>query len=292
MGTLFGVLLAEAGHHITMLDKNAERAEALTKKPFQLEGISGEHSVSIPVSADPREIGQSETILVWVKAYDTRGAAQAIAPFVGKNTLVITLQNGLGNSEILGEVLKTDNLLAGSTAQGANVLEPGRVVHAGIGDTHIGELHGPATDRAKKICDLLTGAGIPASPSDDVQGLVWGKLVVNVGINPFTGLLQMRNGELLEHPETMQLMEMAVNEAVAVAKAAGVSLPFADPLDRVRDVARKTGQNRSSMYQDVAHHRRTEIDFICGAVVREGEKLGVPTPVNRTLTLLVRSICP
>jgi 2-dehydropantoate 2-reductase len=137
---------------------------------------------------------------------------------------------------------------------------------------------------------MFTAAGIPAAPSDDVAGLLWGKLVINVGINPFTGLLQVRNGELLEHEETRELMRMAVDEAVSVAKAASVSLPFPDPLARVQEVARLTGQNKSSMYQDVAAGRRTEIDFICGAVVREGEKHGIPTPVNRALTLLVRSL--
>jgi 2-dehydropantoate 2-reductase len=137
---------------------------------------------------------------------------------------------------------------------------------------------------------MFTTAGIPATPSDDVAGLLWGKLVVNVGINPFTGLLQVRNGELLEHDETRELMKMAVDEAVLVAKAASVSLPFPDPLAKVQEVAKLTGKNKSSMYQDVAAGKRTEIDFICGAIVREGERLGIPTPVNRVLTLLVRSL--
>ncbi len=291
MGTLFGVLLADAGHEVHMLDKEPVRAAALAAKDFLLDGVSGKRSVRIPVTADAAAIGVCELVFVWVKAYDTRAAAAALGPLVGPDSIVVTLQNGLGNAQTLSEALGAQHVLAGSTAQGANVVEPGHVIHAGTGDTFLGEIAGPATPRVRRICDMLTAAGFPAAPSDDVAGLIWGKLIVNVGINPFTGLLQVRNGELLERPETRQLMAMAVEEAVAVAKAAGVKLPFPDPLAKVREVAEKTGKNKSSMHQDVANRRRTEIDFICGAIVREGEKLGIPTPVNRTLTLLIRSIC-
>ena len=289
MGTLFGVSLSGAGHEVQLLDKDPARAKALSSGDFLLESAGGKRAVRIPVTADPAVIGESALILVCVKAYDTEGAAASLRPLLGEDSIVLTLQNGLGNTEILTDAAGAQRVLAGSTAQGANVVEPGRVIHAGTGDTFVGELSGPATARVRRVCDLLTTAGLPAAPSDDVEGLLWGKLVVNVGINPFTGLLQMRNGELLEHEETRELMRLAVEEVVEVAGAKGVSLPFPDPLAKVREVAKLTGSNKSSMYQDVAAGRRTEIDFICGAVVREGEKLGIPTPVNRTLTLLIRS---
>jgi 2-dehydropantoate 2-reductase len=290
MGTLFSVLLANAGHEIHVLDKNPARAALLSKKGLALEGISAGRAARVPVTTDPSSVGPCELVIVCVKAYDTQAAAGSLGALLSDDTMVLTLQNGLGNAELLAEAAGAGRVLAGSTAQGANVVEPGRVIHAGTGDTHVGELSGPATDRVRRLCEMYAAAGLPTSPSDDVAGLLWGKLVVNVGINPFTGLLQVRNGELLEHDETRELMKMAVDEAVAVAQAAGVRLPFPDPLARVQEVAKLTGQNKSSMYQDVAAGRRTEIDFICGAVVREGEKLGVPTPVNRALTLLVRSL--
>jgi 2-dehydropantoate 2-reductase len=292
MGTLFGVFFAGAGHEVHMLDKDPAHAETLTAKGFQLEGVSGKRAAGIPVTTEPASIGRSELVLMCVKAYDTEKAAASLSPLVGPDTAVLTLQNGLGNAEALCEAVGPEHILAGSTAQGANVVEPGHVVHAGTGDTFIGELNGPATDRVRNLCKVFTDAGIPAAPSDDVTGLLWGKLIVNVGINPFTGLLQVRNGELLEHPETRELMKMAVVEAVAIAQAKGANLPFADPLAKVQEVAKKTGRNKSSMYQDIANGRRTEIDFICGAIVREAEKLSIPTPVNRTLTLLIRSLAP
>jgi 2-dehydropantoate 2-reductase len=290
MGTLFGVLLAGGGHDVHMLDKDPRRAESLSQGDFRLEGISAGRSARIPVTTDPAKIGPCKLVLLCVKAYDTEKAAQSLKQLLDNGTSVLTLQNGLGNAEILAGAVGEKHVLAGSTAQGANVVEPGNIIHAGTGDTFLGELSGPATPRVKELCEMFSVAGVPAAPSDDVTGLLWGKLIVNVGINPFTGLLQVRNGELLEHEETRKLMKLAVDEAVAVAKAKNVTLPFADPLAKVREVAKKTGQNKSSMYQDVANRRRTEIDFICGAVVREGEKLSVPTPVNRTLTLLVRSL--
>lgn len=292
MGTLFGVFLARAGHEVIMIDKDPERAAALTAKGFFVEGISGELSLNLPVSVDPAEVGKCELVLVCVKAYDTAQAAAKLGPLLAPETVVLTMQNGLGNAQTLATAVGAERVLAGSTAQGANVVEPGHVIHAGTGETLIGELSGPATHQVRELARMLSAAGIPTAPSDDVTGLLWGKLIVNVGINPLTALLRVPNGVLLERPETRQLMAMAVEEAVSVARGLGVQLPFPDPLAKVEDVARRTGQNKSSMYQDVASGRRTEIDFICGAVVREAEKLSIPVPVNRALTLLMRSLGP
>jgi len=289
MGTLFGTLLSKDGHEICMLDKDPSRAQKLSESGLNLKGESGDVSAKPLVTSDPAKIGESELVLVCVKAYDTESAAAALNPLVGSETVVLTLQNGLGNAEILAKAVGPEKVLAGSTSQGANVLEPGKIHHAGRGDTFIGELSGPATERVRKLCEIFSSAGVPAQPSDDVQSLLWGKLVVNVGINPFTGLLQVRNGQLLDLPETLELMKRSVAEAVTVAETKGIKLPFPDPLAKVMEVAQLTGKNKSSMYQDVANGRRTEIDAICGSVVREGEKLSIPTPVNRVLTLLVRA---
>ncbi len=292
IGTLFGVLLAKAGHQVHMLDKDPARAARLAAGEFVLETGQGNISQKLPVTANPAEIGPGELVLICVKAYDTEIAARSIAPLIGPQTIVLTVQNGLGNAEILREAAGKEHILAGSTAQGANVVEPGRVIHAGKGETLIGELDRPATPRVEKLAEQLTAAGIPTAASDDVTGLLWGKLIINAGINPLTALLKVRNGALIQREETRALMAMAVKEAADVAEKKGIKLPFPDPLAKVEDVAGRTAANKSSMLQDVLKAKRTEIDFICGAIVREAQKLSLPAPVNHALTLLVRSLSP
>ena len=137
---------------------------------------------------------------------------------------------------------------------------------------------------------MLSKAGLPTVVEPDVRSLVWGKLVINTGINALTALLRLRNGQLAEQAETRRLLALAVEEAVLVARAAGVQLPYEDPVEKVLAVAVATGQNQSSMLQDVLRGSPTEIAVINGAIVREGERLGVATPVNRTLTLLVQAL--
>jgi 2-dehydropantoate 2-reductase len=140
------------------------------------------------------------------------------------------------------------------------------------------------------LIELLRKAGYEVEVAEDIESLIWGKLAINAGINPLTALLRMPNGELLARPHTQALMKAAAEETALVAAAKGVELPYAEPGNAVAEVARRTANNRSSMLQDVSRNAPTEIDAICGAVVKEGERLGIPTPVNWTLWYLVRSI--
>lgn len=291
MGCLFGALLGEAGHDVLLLDNHSERAEAVNRDGLRVEGIGGERTVPARAAA----LGDSvdfapELALVCVKSYSTAAAAKDLKPYLGAETPVLTMQNGVGNVEILQAALGEARVLAGTTSNGATVLGPGHIRHAGRGDTFIGEPAGAATERVRRIADSLTAAGFNTTVSENVTGLLWGKLLINVGINPLTGLLQVRNGRLLEIPDADALLEDAVAEALEVARACGVRIEFPDPVAKVRDVARLTAQNISSMRADVMNRKQTEIDYICGAIVRAGQQAGVPTPINTTLLRLVRAL--
>jgi 2-dehydropantoate 2-reductase len=189
---------------------------------------------------------------------------------------VLTLQNGLGNAELLGE-----GTLLGVTALGATLVGPGRVRPGGEGPTHIA---GP-----EPIARVFRAAGVDARAVDPAEGtsLVWGKLAVNAGINALGAIGNVPNGELLARPESRSLLERAANEVAAVARAKGIALPFPDAAAEARRVAAATASNLSSMLQDVLRGAPTEIDAINGAVVREGARHGVPTPANETLLRLV-----
>lgn len=291
MGSLFGGYLCAAGHEVWLVDTWAEHVRAIKEEGLHIVEPSGEERVIRPQAVtDTAAVGPCDLVLVFVKSYHTARVAGALAPLLGAGTVVLTLQNGLGNVDVLAEKVPRSLLMAGTTGQGANVLGPGRIHHAGTGETVLGELDGSVTERLERLVEVFRAAGLPASASRDVQGLIWGKLLVNVAINPLTAILRVRNGQLLEIPEAVDLMKEAVREAVLVAERVGVRLPYPDPWAHVEDVTRRTGGNRSSMLQDVEAGRRTEIDVINGAVVREGARVGVPTPVNLVLTRLVRAM--
>jgi 2-dehydropantoate 2-reductase len=291
MGSLFGGYLCAGGHDVWLVDPWEEHVQAIRQRGLVIVEASGEARTVRPRAAgEPTAVGPCDLVLVFVKSYHTEAAAASLAPLLGADTVVLTLQNGLGNVDVLARHVPRHHLMAGTTAHGANVLGPGRIHHAGTGATIIGELDGTSSARLRRLVDAFTAAGLPCSESPNVLGVLWGKLLVNIAINPLTAILRVRNGRLLEMPEALEIMRLAVDEGAAVARRVGVAIPLADPWAHVQDVARLTAANRSSMLQDIEARRRTEIEVICGAVVREAERVGIPTPINRTLLGLVKCL--
>jgi 2-dehydropantoate 2-reductase len=226
---------------------------------------------------------------VFVKSAATEAVAARFAKLASPQAVAVTVQNGLGNEGILKSHFGPERTAAGVTAQGATFVGPGHVRHAGRGPTHLC-MSDRRNERLAPLVEALDRAGLDTQIEDDIDNLIWSKLVINVGINALTALVGVHNGQLLDSEHTLALMADLVAEAVAVARALGVTLTYEDPLARVREVAEKTGKNRSSMLQDFDNRRATEIDFINGAVVREAEALGIPAPVNQAVTRLVKAV--
>lgn len=289
IGSLFGYFLAKAGKSVQLLDNNPERVDIINAHGIKIEGISGDHVVSMKASTDPGELGEADLVLICVKAGDTSAAAKGALPVVGSETTVLTLQNGLGNVERIADVVGGEKTLGGTTAQGATLLGHGHIRHAGNGETVIGAADG-SNAPMRKIADHLADCGIKVSVTDDLEGLIWSKLVINVGINALTALTRMKNGELVEHDGTKMVMAQAVNEAVEVVKGRGINLLYDDPVEKVESVCVATAANISSMLQDVLKGKRTEVAYINGAIVEEGRRLGIKTPANEILTNLVKTI--
>lgn len=256
--------------------------------------VEGGPSVPVRLAGLGERMKDLDLLLVTVKAYDTRCALDGLigAGGVGPSTLVLTLQNGLGNAETIAGRVGPERTLCGVTAQGATLLAPGLVRHGGRGPTELGTLAGTGGDApARRVADWLTGAGLPAAAVPDYRVPLWSKLAVNCAINPLTALLRIPNGELLRRPAATALMEAAAHEVARVARAEGIPLER-DPAEHARTVAAASASNRSSMLQDVERGRRTEVDAISGAVASLGNRHGLPTPVNATLAALVRSLEP
>ncbi|MDW7711743.1 MAG: 2-dehydropantoate 2-reductase [Deferrisomatales bacterium] len=290
MGCLFGGLLARAGEDVVLVEVLPDAVEALCHRGVRL--WEGGRAEDIPVRAvsDPTAAGACELVLVMVKAQHTPSAAGTLGPLLGPAAAVLTLQNGLGAADVLASALGGGRLLVGTTAQGATLLAPGEIRHGGAGETLFGP-YGPGGPDPGAAAEAFRRAGIPARTVADPWPAVWRKLAVNCGINAVAALTGVLNGQIPAVPEAAGVLSDAVAEAAAVARGAGVDLGDPDALVRaVLDVARATGANRASMGQDVDARRPTEVDFINGAVVREGHRRGVPTPVNRTLWRLVKAV--
>lgn len=287
MGGVIGFYLAAAAE-VTLIDPWAEHVAAINRDGLscEVDGVATTRAVRAVI--DPIDADLSEVALVLVKAGQTRWAAEACMLALRPDGVAYTLQNGIGNRELLARTLGEARVGQGVTALGATLLGPGRVRHAGMGYTTFGLT--PDTRSAARLAKLFTRCGLPAALSAEIESLVWGKLLVNVGINALSALLRVPNVALAETPEARALLAAAVGEAAAVAAARGVALPHADPVERVLEVARATGANRSSMLQDTLRGAATEIGAINGAVVREGARLGVPTPLNAALTALVEAL--
>ena len=288
MGCLFASRLKKAGHHIMIKDHRPERAHFINRRGIMIEGMAGEERIRIPVISGPAP-EETDVALICVKANQTREVAHEISSWLHPEAVILTLQNGLGNLELLEGVFGKKRVLGGVTAEGATLLGPGHVKHAGRGQTIIGPT-GPADGPVTKIVSAFEEAGFETRSTDEVENLIWGKLLVNVGINALTAITRLKNGQLPTLEGAGTVMKMAVEEAESVAHAKGINLPYPDPFERVLEICHATAENKASMLQDVLGKRTTEIQFINGAIVREGKKSGIPTPVNRTLTSLVSAI--
>jgi len=288
MGSLFGGRLSLAGEEVVLYDTNREHLERVRGEGLAIEDAStGSVTVARPrVSAEPKEAACSDVLIIFVKSTATESVAAQFSGLATPGAIVLTLQNGLGNEAIIRRHFGAPRTAAGVTSQGATFLGPGRIRHAGRGPTHLGMTDGK-NEKLSRLAEALNRAGFETRVEEDVATLVWGKLVVNVGINALTALIGEPNGRLLEFEETQALMADLVSEAVAVARALGIRIPYDDPFATVCDVARKTGANRSSMLQDFDRGRESEIGVMNGAIVREAAGLGIAVPVNAAITRLI-----
>jgi len=290
MGCLFAHFLAKSKEEIWILDKTRERASQISQCGIMVEGVSGKYQVKIKATAEVKEIGQADLVVICVKSYDTREAAILSKSLVGENTSVLTLQNGIGNIEIISEIAGADKVIGGVTSEGATLLDIGSIRHAGRGETVIGRIDGKIPVQLRFIREIFNKVGLQTRISRDIKGLLWSKLIINAGINALTAVTRLHNGKLVEFEWTRKILREAVTEAVKVAKRKRIKLVYDDPLAKVEAVCEATAANVSSMLQDVLKKKRTEIDFINGVIVRQGQELGVPVPVNQVLLDLVKTI--
>lgn len=284
IGCLFAARLKRAGFQITLLERVQETVDRINADGITVEGVSGQYRVMVPAYSG-RAPHEPDLVILCVKSYDTREASETIRAWLQPDAPILTLQNGVGNIEILQKAFGRERVLGGVTAEGATVVAPGKIRHAGQGETIVG-----GGKAAREVVSVLEKAGFNIRAVDDIHPFIWGKLMINAGINALAAITRLKNGRLPNLKGVRSIMEEAVSEAVTIIKAKNIGIPYLDPIGRVMEVCEATAGNTASMLQDVLNKKRTEIDSINGAIVREGAALGIPTPVNSTLTSLVQAI--
>lgn len=289
-GLFFASQLAAAGLAVVLVDYDPDRAAFLNTQGIIQ--VVGEERItrSIAVVTHPGALEPFDLALLTVKAGQTEAAARLAKVFLGDTGLVLTLQNGIGAWEILAGLFEPERVLLGTTSQGVTLVSCGVFRRGGEGPTRIGALLSSTAPKSE-VVDAFNAAGIPAVWEERIESALWLKLAINCGINAITALTGIRNAGVATIPDASGLALEAVGEVAMVAKALGIALPESDELGaKVLEVARATGENRSSMGQDVDRGRATEIEFINGALVRAAERIDVNAPVNRTLARLIRTL--
>jgi 2-dehydropantoate 2-reductase len=270
---------------------------AIRERGLRIEGIWGEHLIrGLRTFTNVREVPRErfDLVLITTKSYDTGDAARQVLPWLSEDSLVISLQNGLGNVETISEMVGDSRAVGGRLIFGIRIPEAGRVEITVYADKVMlgSPSHKVDFARLEAIASAFSQAGIPAEATLEIEQFIWGKVFYNCCLNPLSALLEVTYGELSEHPETRQIMTSVIEEIFAVAAAKGVALAWRSPLEYQKILLGRlvpdTYAHQASMLQDVMRGKKTEIDALNGAIARMGEETRIPTPVNLMLTQLIK----
>jgi 2-dehydropantoate 2-reductase len=292
LGSAIGGKLAEGGNDVVLIARNAAHIKAVNTTGLIMRTGGVDRTVRLSARADTVGLGPVDLVVVLVKSFDTRGVMEAARNIVGPNTTVMSLQNGLGHEDILGDIVGRDKVIAGKCYVGGQLIGPGHVIAGTVGkETIIGELDRPTSARVRAIADTFDRAGLQVVVSPDIMRAMWDKLLVNVATGALCAITRLSYGELYQAPEVEAAAVAAVTEGMAVAAAKGVKISFTHAIDPwLKAGAGLPYEFKASMLQSLDAGRPTEVDFINGAVVRAGAEAGIPTPVNATLVACIKGI--
>ena len=289
VGSLFAAHLARAGEaEVWAYDVWKEHTDAIGKHGLKLSGAAN-FTAQLKATTDPRELPRCDYGIVATKSIDTRRAIAEVAHIFDEHSAVCSVQNGVGNEEIIAEYVKF--AIRGTTFPAGHPIGPGHIAFDIQGDTWIGPFESSHTPMAKveELAGLLTRSGMHTIALEDARGAQWTKLIFNASTNPVGALTLLDHGSATRFGPTGQLFADLIAEGKAVAKKLGITL-HGDPWELVEKGANAPGKHRASMLQDVLARRRTEVDFMNGAIVAWGEKVAVPTPLNRALLALIKGL--
>jgi 2-dehydropantoate 2-reductase len=290
MGASYGGHLARAGHEVALLDTWQDHVDAINRDGLRVDGVLGDHRIKVPASAAPNGAargGGADVAIVFVDANNTAKAAETLAGLLAPDGFAITFQNGIGNVEKLQAALGPERVLGGSSMCSAASRGPGHVTLTHMGTTSLGETQGADSPRVQAMLDALRGAGFEAEHELNVMGLIWQKFVVNCAVNAIAATTGLRGGEIVRLPELDAFQDRVLDEIMAVTRAKDIRLPNPEIAAKIKAQCHKKF-NKPSMLQHVEAGRRTEIEALNGALIREAQALGIPTPNNQALVALLK----
>jgi 2-dehydropantoate 2-reductase len=294
MGSVYAGLFAAAGHEVWAIDRWREHVDAMRAKGLRLEGASGDRTVKLNATTEPKEAGTCDLVVLATKAMHVEQAASSAKVLLNPDTPVLSIQNGLGGPETAASVLGKERVLVGVVGGfGASMRAPGHAHHNGMELVRLGEYGGMSaggiTPRLKKVEEAWKSAGFRVKVFEDIDQLVWEKLLCNCAYSGPCGISEGTIGEVMNDPELSKISAACATEGYAVARKKGVKLGFDDPVAYIRDFGSKIPNARPSVLLDLMARRNSEIDVINGSIPRVGAALGVAAPVNATITSLVKA---
>lgn len=292
MGGVWASRFHAAGYEVAILDVAEAAIEAINRGGLIVQNPRGvEETFHIPATNDAGSIGICDAAIVFTKSQHTAAAAELMVEAIGPDTTIVSLQNGWGNEETLAKTYDASRIVMGVTYHSARTLAPGRIAHTlDTGPTYLGPYFGASLDASERVGAAMNAGGIRTTVTPAAKTEVWKKLVLNCAGLAINGLTRLTTGGVGEHEELMHISDELTREAVAVGKAKGFDVDVDERIAAVRNMFAIGGKSKASMLQDVEARRKTEIDAVSGAVVREAEALGLDVPLNRMMAALIHGL--
>ncbi len=290
MGSVYAGLMAEAGHETWAVDIWQDHVDAINKTGLRVEGASGDRVVQgINATSNADDVGNCDLYVLATKASGVGAAAKTIAPLMGSESIVITIQNGLGAGERIAQFMETTRVLLGvADGFGASMKGPGHVHHNAMNLIRVGAMNGGMTERLERITGVWQQAGFTAKAFEDIDQLIWGKYICNVAFSGPCTVFDYTLGELMADPAVWSIAQGCALEVYALGQARDIAFTFDDPIEYVTAFGNKMPDARPSMLLDHHAERPSEIDAINGMAVELGRQLGIPTPYNEVLSAVIR----
>lgn len=291
MGSVYAALMASAGHEVHAVTTWPDHAEAMARKGLRVEGASGDRTVRLASAGVTTEgIGNCDLVIIATKAFDVEAAACASVSLIGPETVVQTIQNGLGSPEAAAPILGGDRIAVGVVGGfGASMRGPGHAHHNGLEMIRFGAFKGLPAQRLQASAAVWQSSGFKVSLFEDIRRMVWEKLIMNVTFSGTAVTTGLTIGGVMADPDAWSVALGCAREAIAVAGAIGVGMEVGDPVEHIRALGSKIPNARPSMLLDHDAGRRGEVDAINGAIPRLGRTCGVPTPVNETVVAIIKA---
>ncbi|MCD0503983.1 ketopantoate reductase family protein [Bordetella petrii] len=291
MGSVYAGLMAAAGHEVHAVTPWQDHVDAINAHGLRVSGFSGDRTVRLAsASIHANDVGPCDLVIIATKAFDVETAARGVKPLMKSDTVVQTIQNGVGSADRVARYVDPAQLAVGVVGgYGASLPEPGHAHHNGLAVTWFGAYAGLPQKDLEASAEIWRSSGFEVALHEDVSSMVWKKVIMNVAYSGTSGLTELTIGQIIDHPEAWRIASGCAQEAVDVSRKLGIELGLPDPIAHVRELGGKIPDARPSMLLDLLAGRRCEVDAINGAIVRIGGERDVPTPINDVVVALIRA---